>query len=164
MRKTLAIAGAVSLVLAFTSGPARACGDTSIEGGHAAFCAAASTARGSVLVFQDPGEPGGSLLADPDLSGVLTSAGFKPRVVLSLEAVKQALSEQSFDVVLAGVGNAPALKDLLAASSGKTALVPVVHKGTKEEASAARGTYGSVVTSPTRARSLVRAIDDASGS
>ena len=66
--------------------------------------------------------------------------------------------------LLAGVRNAPALKDLLAASSGQTALVPVVHKGTKEEASAARETYGSVVTSPTRARSLVWAIEDASGS
>ena len=163
MRMNLAIGCVVSLALAAAPGPARACGDTAIGIGHEPVRSAGGPARASVLVLQDPADPQGSLLRDPDLSAALAAAGFANRVVSNPDEVRQALSGGSFEVILAGVKSAPVLKSVLDGSNGKPGILPVVHNGSKEEVAAARAAYGEVVTSPARARALAAAIEEAAG-
>ena len=83
-------------------------------------------------------------VSSAEFSKTLEGVGHKVSTCNAAASCADAMKQKHYDVVLADLGDAPALKSEASSLAQPTTVVPLVLKAQKEEVSAARAEYGTV--------------------
>ena len=157
MKKSfLALVTVVLLVLAQI--PVEACGDKLLSMARAIsiFKAYKPWKNASILIYQVRKD---SVVKDKQFQTSLTLAGHKIKTIDKAEQLYQTLSAGKYDLVVADIGDAAALKQQLAGRGSAPSVLPLLVKPAKEELVAAEKQYGAVIKTPGGFTNHLEAID-----
>lgn len=119
---------AACTVAATTS--AQACGEVMYRmGGALRYQAFVTRHPANILLYADGALAQASANDRADFRRQLEKAGHKVTVADGQAAFERALAERSYDIVITGAANLPALRPLLAHAQREPALIPVIDKG-----------------------------------
>ena len=155
-KRSLAILAVVSMLL--TQVPAQACGDKLLSMARmiSLFKAYKPWKQASILIYQVRKD---SVVKDKQFQTSLTLAGHKIKTVDKADQLDSTLSAGKFDLVLADIGDAAALKQHLASRGAGPSILPLLVKPAKEELIAAEKQYGVVIKTPGGYTDHLEAID-----
>jgi hypothetical protein len=160
MRKRVLLAGMlVAGMVAIGSGVASGCGDKFVLIGRG-LRVARSQFPSSILIFLNPNSRVPAAEKEFRLEATLRAAGHKPVVAESEAEVHKALSSGKFDLVLADVTDAPALRKEASAASSKPVVLPILYKPTAAELSAAEKAANGMVRPSNKSRDLLLVVDE----
>lgn len=149
------IAGIWTLAAGFASG----CGDKFILIGRGARVTR-SQFPSSILIFMNPSSRVPAAEKDFHVEATLRAAGHKAVVVESEAEVQKALASGKYDLVLADVADATALRKEASASASKPVVLPLLYKPTPEELSAAEKEASCMVRPSAKSRDLLAVVDE----
>jgi hypothetical protein len=109
-----------------------------------------------VLIYASPAE-GDVVRRGPDLEHGLADAGHAVTMVTDSRSLSKMLSDQPYDVVIAGRKDLPALIDSLPAAHSPTVL-PVLEHGEQTDAAAARQRFREVLLDDASLRQALKTI------
>ena len=157
MRKLALAALAVAFVF-LGPHPAKACGDKllAMTRSIGLFKAYVPWKSASILIYQGHA---GSLLRDKQFQSSLKAAGHKIEIVDSESQIDPKLSTGKYDLVLAEIRDASALRQRLSSLRSGAAVLPILSKPTKNELAEAEKQYGVVMTIPAVFTQNLEAID-----
>lgn len=155
--KSLGVVLAVVVALGPTG--AEACGDKFLRVGRGARYQRGYAALypASIILFSRPNSPSAGSLRE--LEPVLKRAGHKLVRVENGEALGPALRNGHFHAVLTDVGEVPTVDQALRAGGPRPAIIPVLHRPTKEALAAAKKQYACVVETPGNKADVLERID-----
>jgi hypothetical protein len=161
MRRFIALLVAV-LALSTGWSVVEACGDKILMVGRGARFqrAYASLYPGRILVYTSR-TGATAAIRDEQLHKHLTKAGHKLTVAEDATALAAALQAGSVDLVLADVGEAPALDAQAASTSSKPTVVYVLHEQDKTKAAALLKQYTCPLKAGDKANQYLSVIEDA---
>jgi len=157
MKKSfLVLVTVVLLVLAQI--PVEACGDKLLAMARAIsiFKAYKPWKNASILIYQVRKD---SVVKDKQFQTSLTLAGHKIKTIDKADQLDQTLSAGKYDLVVADIGDAAALKQRLASRGSAPSVLPLLVKPAKEELVAAEKQYGAVIKTPGGFTNHLEAID-----
>jgi hypothetical protein len=160
---TRAIAAALLLLAAIgSSDTLLACGEKFLMGSRGTRFNRPAHARdtAAILVYANPALNLPKALANVPIEATLRKAGYRPTVVTSAEALRGALAQGGWDLVLADVSDSQAVASRPENAKAPVVL-PVLYNPTKAELSAAKKQYRHVLKAPTKNHAFLDAIDDA---
>ena len=145
-------------VLVLAQVPAQACGDKLLSMARAIslFKAYKPWKSASILIYQVRKD---AVVKDKQFQSSLTLAGHKIKTVDKADQLEKTLSAGKFDLVLADIGDAAALKQQLASRTASPSVLPLLVKPAKEELVAAEKQYGVVIKTPGGFTDHLEAID-----
>ena len=148
---------AVALVL-IAQVPAQACGDKLLAMARAMslFKAYKPWKNASILVYSVRKD---SAIKDKNFQSSLTQAGHKIKAIDNPSQLDRTLSAGKYDLVVADIADAAALKQHLASLSMGPSVLPVLYKPAKEEVAVAEKQYGVVIKAPAAFTEHLEAID-----
>ena len=144
---------------ALGTGVAAGCGDKFVLIGRG-MRVARSQFPSSILIFMNPSSRVPAAEKDFHVEATLKAAGHKAVVVESEAEVRKALASGKYDLVLADVTDAPALRKEASASASKPVVLPLLYKPTAEELSAAEKEANCMVRPSTKSRDLLAVVDE----
>ena len=157
------IAAALLLLVGTTNNdPLSACGEKFLMGNRGTRFSRPAAARqpAAILVYANPALNLPKALANVPFETTLRKAGYRPTVVTSAEALRSALAQGGWDLVLADVSDGQALISRPQNAKGPIVL-PVMYNPTSAELAAAKKQYQRVLKAPTKNQAFLDAIDDA---
>jgi CheY-like chemotaxis protein len=157
------LAATLLLLVGTSSGdPLRACGEKFLMGSRGTRFSRPAAARqpAAILVYANPALNLPKSLANVPFETTLRKAGYRPTVVTNAEALRIALEQGEWDLVVADVSDGQALSSRTRNAKGPTVL-PVMYNPTGAELAAAKKQYQRVLKAPTKNQSFLDAIDDA---
>lgn len=160
MRRHFLFAGMlVAGIAAFGTGVAAGCGDKFVLIGRG-MRVARSQFPSSILIFMNPSSRIPAAEKEFHVEATLKAAGHKAVVAESEAEVQKALASGKYDLVLADVTDAPALRREANASSSRPVVLPLLYKPTAEELSAAEKEANCMVRPSTKSRDLLAVVDE----
>ena len=160
MRKQVLLAAMLVAGTGFiATGVASACGDKFVLLGRGARVAR-SQFPSSILIFSNPSSRVPAAEKEFRLEATLRAAGHKPVVAESEAEVHKALSSGKYDLVLADVTDAPALRKEASAATSKPVVLPILYKPTPAELSAAEKEANCMVRPSNKSRDLLIVVDE----
>jgi hypothetical protein len=141
------------------TGVAAGCGDKFVllaRGGRVAR----SQFPSSILIFLNPSSRVPAAEKEFRLEATLRAAGHKTVVAESEAEVQKALATGKFDLVLADVTDAPALRKEASASASKPVVLPLLYKPTPAELTAAEKEANCMVRPSAKSRDLLVVVDE----
>lgn len=114
----------------------------------------------AILVYSNPSSSMPKVLGDVPVEMVLLQAGYLPTRVTDQAELDEALSERSWDLVLADLGDSETLRWQLEDEDAPM-VVPVLYEPTKTEMAQAKKDYGSAIKAPLRSQRFLESVDDA---
>jgi hypothetical protein len=163
MRKlVLASAATVGICLLLTP-PLAGCGDKFVVLGRGVRFqrVTASLHPASILIYMNPG----SHIPDADkefqFQSALKLAGHKTAVVEDPNGLDRALKTGKYDLVLADLSDAAAVKPAAHASASRPAVIPVVYNRTGAELASAETQYSCLFKASKKSHDLLSVIDEA---
>jgi len=138
--------------------PLEACGDKLLSMARAIslFKAYKPWKSASILIYQVRKD---SVVKDKQFQTSLTLAGHKIKTIDKADQLDKTLSAGKFDLVLADIGDAAAVKQQLASRDSAPSVLPLLVKPAKEELIAAEKQYGVVIKAPGGFTDHLEAID-----
>jgi hypothetical protein len=88
----------------------------------------------AILLYMNPNSPGAAGFGDTQLQTILRQAGHRLHSLRSLQEVRAALNSGRYDVVLADIGDAGSLREMIAAAPSQPVLLPWVFQDAKANA------------------------------
>lgn len=169
--KPWAVVAALAAVLGGPSSAAWACGDKLLLLGRGIRFQSRHTPHPAVVLLYMPDSTRGSLV-DPKLESALTEAGHKLRMVGTEEELAQAIRSGRFDVVLADLADAPALRRTMPTSAEAPVFLPALYlfapagqrppkPQAKADAARASKDFVTVLKVPSRPGQYCAAVDKA---
>ena len=162
MNTPVVAAALVLLASIGTSDTLLACGEKFLMGSRGTRFHRPASVRQSaaILVYANPAFNLPRALANLPFEATLRKAGYRPTVVTSADALRSALAQGGWDLVLADVSDTQALSG--GAQPGKSPLVlPVMYNPSRAELAAAKKQHQRILKAPTKNQSFLDAIDDA---
>ena len=139
-----------------------ACGDKFLQVGRGAkFRAYAAIYPASILVYAHGAPGAAAAIRDRGLQASLKAAGHTLTMVEDERLLEQALTTDSFDLVLADVGDATSLERKVQSSPTKPTVLPVMYKPSKAEADALEKQLNCRLKASDRSDRFLTIIDDA---
>ena len=114
----------------------------------------------AILVYSNHSSSMPKALGDVPVEMVLLQAGYLPTRVTDQTELDQALSERSWDLVLADLDDSETLRWQLEGEDAPM-VVPVLYEPTKTQMAQAREEYGSAIKAPTKSQRFLASVDDA---
>lgn len=114
----------------------------------------------SILVYASPDSTLPKTLGDVPVEMVLLQAGYLPTKVTDQSELDQALSERTWDLVLADIDTSDTLRWQLEGEDAPM-VVPVLYQPTKTDMVQAKKDYSQVIKAPTKSQRFLESIDDA---
>lgn len=163
MRKAIAIAGFVVVVLSLAATAALGCGDKMLVLGSGVRFqhAYAAVHPASILLYMRQNSAVPAAVRDAQLQPALRQAGHKVYTVEDRAQLDQALKSGNYDLVLADLSDAETLEQAAQAAPSRPVVLPVVYKPTKAEEAAAGKNHQCVVKAPNKAGHYLAVIDEA---
>ena len=159
MRRQVLLAGMLVAGIGFIgTGVAAGCGDKFVLLARGARVTR-SQFPSSILIFLNPNSRVPAAEKEFRLEATLRAAGHKPVVVESEAEVQKALSSGKYDLVLADVTDAPALRKEANAASSKPVVLPILYKPTDAELTAAEKEANCMVRPSAKSRDLLIVVD-----
>jgi hypothetical protein len=149
----------VAGIWAFGAGQAAGCGDKFVLVGRWARVAR-SQFPSSILIFMNPTSRVPDAEKEFHVEATLRAAGHKPAVAETQAKVQKALASGKYDLVLADVADAPALRKEAAAVPSKPLVLTLLYKPTAEELAAAEKEANCMVRASNKSRDLLAAVDE----
>jgi hypothetical protein len=150
----------VAGIWSFGSGDASACGDKFVLVGRGAMVAR-SQFPSSILIYMNPASRIPAAEKEYHLEATLKAAGHKPVVAETQAELQQALASGKYDLILADVADAPALRKEAGTASSKPVVLPLLYKPTADELASAEKEANCMIRASNKSRDLLIVVDDA---
>jgi hypothetical protein len=139
---------------------ALACGDKlMLVGGHARLRQIYGARPASILAYMRPDSSVPEIVRSLQLA--VRQTGHKFHTVENLSALDEALKAGKYDLLLADISDAEVLQQEARSAPSKPVLLPVVHKSSKAEATAAEKRFHCALKAPGSTSHYLDAIDEA---
>jgi hypothetical protein len=152
MRRLL---GALLIIGSLSSHLAYGCGDKLLVLGRPLYFTSRPAA---ILAYAPPGSSLQSLLSATQWTGAIAKGKHHLRIVQTPEQLAQVLKTERFDVILAGLAEAAALRRQTAATLYPAVVVPVVDSSSRDAFRSAQREYGVVMKGVAKSGDFVSAI------
>jgi hypothetical protein len=149
----------VAGIWAVGAGVASGCGDKFVLVGRGALVAR-SQFPSSILIFMNPTSRIPAAEKEFHLEATLKAAGHKPVVAESQAELEKALASGKYDLVIADVADAPALRKEAGSVASRPVVLPLLYKPTAEELAAAEKESNCMVRASNKSRDLLVVVDD----
>src|SRR6266404_1841470 len=160
MRRITLSLGLVAGVLLLSISTADACGDKLLRIGRGARFQR-SMHPATVLIYLPSSASAEASTTAHKLQTFLRKAGHKSNTVHGADRFSEVLGSGQYDVVLAGLADAPSVQKRIEASAAAPVVVPMIFNGTKPEVAAAKKHYRYVVKNPNDGDEYLDAIEEA---
>ena len=160
MRKRLCAVGLVLLNAVGSENFLVACGDKFVASARGTrFQQAPSGHQETILIYTNPASDVPTALARVSVDATLRRAGYRPTTVATAAEFESELSQGGWDLVLAGLADAQAVKQR---EHNQASILPVTLKTTGAQLQQAKKQYPVVLTkAPANSESFVHVIYDA---
>jgi hypothetical protein len=159
MSKSALVVGAlVAGVLALAGDVASGCGDKFVLLGRGARVARTKYPS-SILIFMNPASHLPAAEKEFRLEATLKAAGHKARSAGTEAEVRKEIESGKYDLVLADVADASALRKDAGAAASKPVVLPLLYKPTPAEMSAAERDASCLVRPSKQSRDLLAVVD-----
>ena len=160
MRTTLLVL-IVAVVCLAPASDAVACGDKYLVRGSGLgyLLAFPASQAASILMYNREGAPATATMNDPKLQSTLQLHGHSYRTVSDWSKFLALLQTGDYNLVLADISDAPAIRKEMAVAGSKALIVPLMHEASRAEAKIARKEYRYILRTPARASRLAMKID-----
>ena len=163
MRKlSFAIAATVGICLLLTP-PLVGCGDKFVVLGRGVRFQRvnASLHPASILIYMNPSSHIPEADKEFQLQSALKLAGHKTAVVEDPNGLERALKSGKYDLILADLSDAAAVKPAAQASASKPTVIPVIYSRTGAELASAEKQYSCLFKASQKSHDLLPVIDEA---
>ncbi len=158
-KRTFAVAALIAGGLVLGGGVAAGCGDKFVLLGRGARVAR-SKFPSTILIFMNPSSRVPAADKEFRLEATLKAAGHKARVAETDAEVQKELATGKYDLVLADVTDAPALRKEAGAATSKPVVLPLLYKPTPAELTAAEKEANCMVRPSAKSRDLLIVVDE----
>lgn len=160
MRGHILLAGMlVAGIGVFGTGVAAGCGDKFVMIGRG-IRVERSPFPSVILIFMNPSSRIPAADKEFHVEATLKAAGHKAVVVESQAEVQKALASGKYDLVLADVADAPALRKEASVASSKPVVLPLLYKPSAEELSTAEKEANCMARASSKSRDLLVVVDE----
>ena len=161
MRLRVFLAGLVLFAAIASPGPLFACGDKYLNLGLGTSYDSSPAERraAAILIYANAGSELQRSLTTLALDAGLRKQDYRPTIVLSAAEFDAAL-QRKWDIVIVDGRDSAAVSQRVQ-KAGAPHVVPVLTRPTRDELSAAKKTYHTVVNTPTKSGAFVDPIEDA---
>jgi len=160
MRRQVLLFGMLVAGIGFIgTGVAAGCGDKFVLMNRGVRVAR-SQFPSSILIFMNPSSRVPAAEKEFHVEATLRAAGHKPVVAESEAEVQKALATGKYDLVLADVADAPAIRKEASSATSKPVVLPLLYKPTAEELSAAEKEANCMVRPSAKSRDLLVVVDE----
>ena len=162
MKRRIAFAGLLAVALLWTGADLLACGDKFLVVGRGTRYQRPKNARAaSILIYASPTSALPAALKSLPFEAALKREGHRATMVQTAEQLSAIVASGHFDVVLAGSEDAPSVERLLGTAPDAPVVLTVCSKTGSREAKPVEKTASCALMAPSKADSLLEAIDKA---